>query len=103
MARQSHSGGAVSRRRHRAPWAAALNRPLTAQAAAPAVPAIPTSMQNELVAAQEICSRAKTAVVEMFGHARMGRALELEHISALVDDISSSSPATLMPLSAWHA
>ena len=54
----------------------------TAQAAAPAVPAIPTSMQNELVAAQEICSRAKTAVVEMFGHARMGRALELEHISA---------------------
>ena len=47
-------------------------------------------MQDELVAAQEICSRAKTAVVEMFGHVRMGRALELENVSALVDDISSS-------------
>lgn len=65
----------------------------SAQPPAPAptaAPAIPTSMQDELVAAQEICSRAKTAVVEMFGHARMGRALELEHISVLVDDISSS-------------
>lgn len=61
-----------------------------AQTVAPAIPIIPTSMQDELVAAQEICSRAKTAVVEMFGHARMGRALELENVSALVDDISSS-------------
>jgi len=58
--------------------------------AAPVIAVVPTSMQDELVAAQEICSRAKTAVVEMFGHARMGRALALEDVSALVDDISSS-------------
>ncbi|WP_432711408.1 HD-GYP domain-containing protein [Pseudomonas marginalis] len=55
-----------------------------------APPITSTSMQEELVAAQAICARAKTAVVEMFSHARMGRALELEHISTLVDDISSS-------------
>ncbi|EFQ61234.1 putative HDIG domain protein [Pseudomonas fluorescens WH6] len=58
--------------------------------AEPATLAPPTSMKDELIAAQAICGRAKSAVVEMFGHARMGRALELEHIGALVDDISSS-------------
>lgn len=64
---------------------------LSDPAPAPAAAAIaPTGMNEELVAAQEICARAKTAVVEMFSHARMGRALELEHIGALVDDISSS-------------
>lgn len=58
--------------------------------AEPATLAPLTSMKDELIAAQAICGRAKSAVVEMFGHARMGRALELEHIGALVDDISSS-------------
>ena len=68
-----------------------LSDPAPAQAPAPAAAAIaPTCMNDELVAAQEICARAKTAVVEMFSHVRMGRALELEHIGALVDDISSS-------------
>ena len=58
---------------------------------APAAATItPTCMNDELVAAQEICARAKTAVVEMFSHVRMGRALELENIGALVDDIASS-------------
>ena len=58
---------------------------------APAAATItPTCMNDELVAAQEICARAKTAVVEMFSHVRMGRALELENISVLVDDISAS-------------
>ncbi|WP_460133876.1 HD-GYP domain-containing protein [Pseudomonas sp. S1_E04] len=55
-----------------------------------AAPVISTSMKDELAAAQAICGRAKTAVVEMFSHARMGRALELEHLGVLVDDISSS-------------
>jgi hypothetical protein len=60
-------------------------------AQAPAATAIPpTCMKDELVAAQEICTRAKAAVVEMFSHVRMGRALELENIGALVDDIASS-------------
>ena len=66
-----------------------LSDPAPAQAPAAAAIA-PTCMNDELVAAQEICARAKTAVVEMFSHVRMGRALELEHIGALVDDISSS-------------
>jgi HD-GYP domain-containing protein (c-di-GMP phosphodiesterase class II) len=65
-----------------------LSDPAAAQDPAPAI--APTGMNDELVAAQEICARAKTAVVEMFSHARMGRALELEHIGALIDDISSS-------------
>lgn len=55
-----------------------------------AISTTPTSMKDELAAAQEICSRAKTAVVEMFSHARMGRSLELEQVGALVDDISAS-------------
>ena len=60
-------------------------------AQAPAATAIhPVRMQDELVAAQEICARAKVAVLEMFSHVRMGRALELENIGALVDDIASS-------------
>ncbi len=48
------------------------------------------AMSDELVAARNICAKAQAAVVEMFRHVRMGRALELENISALVDDISNS-------------
>jgi len=71
---------------------------------APAAATItPTCMNDELVAAQEICARAKTAVVEMFSHVRMGRALELENISVLVDAFPLRSPAIPTPLSAWHA
>ena len=47
-------------------------------------------MSEELVVARQICARARAAVIEMFNHARMGKALELENISALVDDISNS-------------
>ncbi|MGA8135422.1 MULTISPECIES: HD-GYP domain-containing protein [Pseudomonas] len=48
------------------------------------------AMNDELVAARSLCAKSRAAVVEMFRHARMGRALELESIGALVDDISSS-------------
>lgn len=48
------------------------------------------AMSDELVAARKLCATSHGAVVEMFKHARMGRALELENISALVDDIASS-------------
>jgi len=47
-------------------------------------------MKDELVAARQICATAKAAVVQMFSHVRMGRALELENVSALVEDISNS-------------
>lgn len=48
------------------------------------------TMSDELVVAKQLCARSKAAVIEMFSHARMGKALEMENISALVDDISSS-------------
>ena len=63
---------------------------LAQDAATAALACAPTSMQDELLAAQAICDRAKAAVVQMFSHARMGRALELEQVSALVEDISRS-------------
>jgi HD-GYP domain-containing protein (c-di-GMP phosphodiesterase class II) len=49
-----------------------------------------TPMKDELVAAMHICATAKAAVIQMFSHARMGRALELENVRALVEDISNS-------------
>jgi len=97
-ARPGPSGKAAHATRRRisnAPWAAARSYPRhPSQQSRPLRPqrrrSPPTCMNDELVAAQEICARAKTAVVEMFSHVRMGRALELENISVLVDDISAS-------------
>lgn len=68
-----------------------------------AISTTPTSMKDELAAAQEICSRAKTAVVEMFSHARMGRSLELEQVARWSTTFLLRSHATPMPLSASHA
>jgi putative nucleotidyltransferase with HDIG domain len=48
------------------------------------------SMQEEIAQALKLCSRSKAAVVEMFGDLRMGRAIELEGIGELVEDISNS-------------
>ncbi|WP_027996686.1 HD-GYP domain-containing protein [Simplicispira psychrophila] len=50
----------------------------------------PTSMQEELVRAAEICRRAKSAVVSMFHEARLGRALEVPDLYAMVEEISAS-------------
>jgi len=51
---------------------------------------VPTSLDEELVTAQKLCAQSKAAVVEMFSHARMGHAIELEHINELIEDISRS-------------
>ncbi|WP_443701065.1 DUF3391 domain-containing protein [Pseudomonas sp.] len=48
------------------------------------------SMQEEISQALKLCSRSKAAVVEMFSDLRMGRAIELEGIGGLVEDISNS-------------
>jgi len=47
-------------------------------------------MQEEISQALKLCSRSKAAVVEMFSDLRMGRAVELEGIGVLVEDISNS-------------
>jgi putative nucleotidyltransferase with HDIG domain len=57
---------------------------------APADSLFESSLEAELVRAQALCARSKAAVVQMFSHARMGQAIECEHINQLVDDISSS-------------
>ncbi|MFS2158861.1 HD-GYP domain-containing protein [Pseudomonas sp. Pseusp122] len=47
-------------------------------------------MNEELLAARKICAQAKAAVVEIFRNARQGKALDLDNIGALVDEIASS-------------
>ena len=47
-------------------------------------------MQEEIAQALTLCSRSKAAVVEMFSDLRMCRAIELEGIGGLVEDISNS-------------
>ena len=48
------------------------------------------SLKEEISQALKLCSRSKAAVVEMFSDLRMGRAVELEGIGGLVEDISNS-------------
>lgn len=49
-----------------------------------------TSMDAEVKSAQKICARAKSAVIDMFNDARMGKAIQVEHVQALVEEISES-------------
>lgn len=49
-----------------------------------------TSMDNEVQAAKRICAKAKSAVIDMFNDARMGRAVEIEQAQSLVEEISAS-------------
>ena len=48
------------------------------------------TMAEEMQAAERICVRSKNAVVEMFGHARLGLAIDLEQAGQLVDEITQS-------------
>jgi putative nucleotidyltransferase with HDIG domain len=62
----------------------------------------PVSMQEELEQAKKTHSRARVAVTSMFQEARMGKALQLEEIGNLVDDISLSitrNPEAFLSLS----
>ncbi|WP_119966984.1 HD-GYP domain-containing protein [Simplicispira lacusdiani] len=61
----------------------------------------PTSMQSELRRAASICGQAKEAVVSMFNEARMGKAVDAENASSLVEEISNSvmrNPGALISL-----
>ena len=65
-------------------------------------PAPPVSMQDELDQARKIHTRAKDTVTLMFQEARMGKALQLEEVGPLVDDISlsiSRNPEAFLSLS----
>ena len=73
----------------------------------PAPPPLPTndrlplSMQSELRRAASICGQAKQAVVSMFNEVRMGKAVDAESASSLVEEISDSvarNPGALISL-----
>ncbi len=51
---------------------------------------ISTSRQEELVAARKIHAKTKQAVVSMFSEVRMGKAIEVENVVPLVDEINAS-------------
>ena len=56
----------------------------------PAPVASPASMEEELVRATLVCRQAKRAVILMFNQVRLGKALEVNHLQELVEDISAS-------------
>ena len=48
------------------------------------------SLEQELAVAKKLHSKTKAAVVSMFGDARMGKAIEVEEASVMVDEINQS-------------
>jgi HD-GYP domain-containing protein (c-di-GMP phosphodiesterase class II) len=84
--------------------------PAVVSQAAPAVPPTPArraapaatrSMGDELQQAAAICKRGRTAVLKMFGEARLGQAIDTERCQPLVDEISESvfrNPGALVSL-----
>jgi putative nucleotidyltransferase with HDIG domain len=62
----------------------------------------PSSMAEEILRARRICGRAKDAVMTMFSAAKMGRAMNVEDVGLLVEEISNSvlrHPHALISLS----
>ena len=62
----------------------------------------PSSLEKEVERAREICGRAKEAVMTMFNEAKMGRAMNVDDVDLLVEEISSSilrHPHALISLS----
>lgn len=58
-------------------------------------------LSDEIDRAARICAQAKKEVFDLFQQARLGKAVSLEHMSALVNDISESvlrSPSALVSL-----
>ncbi len=59
------------------------------------------SLEQELDVAKKLHSKTKAAVVSMFGDARMGKAIEVEEASVIVDEINQSverNPNALLSL-----
>ena len=64
-------------------------------------PQVPVSVEEEMDAAKKIHSKAKEAVTSMFSDVRMGKALEIEEATVLVDEINQSmerNPNALLSL-----
>ncbi len=64
-------------------------------------PQAPVSIAEEMDAAKKIHSKAKEAVTSMFSDVRMGKALEIEEATELVDEINQSmerNPNALLSL-----
>lgn len=64
-------------------------------------PQVPVSVEEEMDAAKKIHSKAKEAVTSMFSEVRMGKALEIEEATVLVDEINQSmerNPNALLSL-----
>jgi len=72
------------------------------QIAAQAKKLIPrASLQDELVRARKILSKAKKGVISMFNEARMGKAVEVGHAAEMVEEINQSitrNPDALLSL-----
>ncbi len=73
-------------------------------AAAPAAPRprnAPTSMRDELAHAEQLVNKSRRAVIDLFGEARLGKAVQTDDCMALVDELSSSvtrNPSALISL-----
>jgi putative nucleotidyltransferase with HDIG domain len=50
----------------------------------------PTSMEEEMGAAASVVNKSREAVFSMFNEARMGKAVDVENVLPLVDEIASS-------------
>lgn len=62
----------------------------------------PVSLHEEIEQARKIHTRAKEAVTSMFQEARMGKAIQIEEVEGLVDDITQSidrNPEAFLSLS----
>ncbi len=71
------------------------------QAAEPLVERRRCALDEEVSRAAKLCDTAKEAVLQMFGDARMGRAIDVAHVTELVDEISASvlrQPSALISL-----
>ncbi|MFO1217123.1 MAG: HD-GYP domain-containing protein [Burkholderiaceae bacterium] len=80
--------------------ASSSTSPMPSATASPAAqPA--RGFRDELTHAASVCHKARGAVLEMFGEARLGKALDTEHCLPLVDDIARSvyrNPGALVSL-----
>ncbi|WP_148192974.1 HD-GYP domain-containing protein [Pseudomonas syringae] len=80
------------------------SRVLAPRASAPSASddTTPASLEKEMLRARLICGRARDAVMCMFTEARMGRAMDVDNVQLLVEEISNSilrHPHALISLS----
>jgi len=77
------------------------SRPASASPAAAVAAPIQVTLREELGQAAAICKRSRTAVMNMFNEARLGRAVDTEQCLPLVDEIADSvyrNPGALVSL-----